>query len=40
MLAFAIAAQNAMKQIESVMPEEKALSILAEYGWRTSHYWK
>lgn len=40
MLAFAIAAQNAMKQVKSVMPEEKAMSILSEYGWRTSHYWK
>lgn len=40
MLAFAIAAQNAVHQIKSVMPEEKALSILSEYGWRTSHYWK
>lgn len=40
MLAFAIAAQNAMKQVKSVMPEEKSMSILSEYGWRTSHYWK
>jgi len=40
MLAFAIASQNAVNQMESVMPKEKAMSILAEYGWRTSHYWK
>lgn len=40
MLAYAIAAQNAVNQVETVMPKEKAMSILAEYGWRTSHYWK
>ncbi len=40
MLAFAIASQNAVNQMESVISKEKAMSILAEYGWRTSHYWK
>ena len=41
MLAFAIAAQLAVEQACSVIPQngkETALSILAEYGWRTSHF--
>ncbi len=38
MLAFAIAAQNAVKQADKTIGKEKALSILAEYGWRTAHF--
>lgn len=41
MLAFAMAAQLAAMQASSVISpdgKETALSILAEYGWRTSHY--
>ena len=37
-MAFAIAAQKAIKQLGTVLPKETALAILAEYGWRTSHY--
>ena len=37
-MAYAVAAQEAIKQTEQVLPKEKALSILAEFGWRTSHY--
>lgn len=41
MLAVAFAAQNAVKQIvsQNILSKEKAASIIAEYGWRTSHYW-
>lgn len=41
MLAFAMAAQLAVEQASSVISpngKETALSILAEYGWRTSHF--
>lgn len=41
MLAWAIAAQTAVEQASSVITpngKETALSILTEYGWRTSHY--
>lgn len=40
MFAFAIAAQKAIKevQVQSVISKTKALSILSEFGWRTSHY--
>lgn len=38
MLAFAMAAQLAVEQSSKVIAKETALSILAEYGWRTSHY--
>lgn len=41
MLAWAIAAQTAVEQASSVITpngKETALSILAEYGWRTSHF--
>ena len=41
MLAWAIAAQFAVEQANSVITpngKETALSILAEYGWRTSHF--
>lgn len=37
MLSIAIAAQKAIKLAETFMSKERALSILAEYGWRTSH---
>lgn len=41
MLAVAFAAQNAVKQIvsQNILDKEKAASIIAEYGWRTSHHW-
>lgn len=38
MLAFAMAAQLAVEQASKVIEKETALSILAEYGWRTSHF--
>lgn len=41
MLAFAMAAQKAVEHASSVITpngKETALSILAEYGWRTSHF--
>lgn len=41
MFAFAIAAQLAVEQASNVISpdgKETALSILAEYGWRTSHF--
>ncbi len=39
-MAFAIASYYAISEVESVITKEKALAILSEYGWRTSHYWK
>ncbi|MDE5946939.1 MAG: hypothetical protein K2G63_06535, partial [Oscillospiraceae bacterium] len=36
MLGFAVATQKAVKQAESVISKETALSILAEFGWRTA----
>ncbi len=38
MLAWAVAAQLAVEQSSNVIAPETALSILGEYGWRTSHY--
>ena len=38
MLAFAMAAQLVVEQAGEVIAKETALSILAEYGWRTSHF--
>jgi len=38
MLGFALAAQKAVKQAESVISKETAFSILAEFGWKTAHY--
>lgn len=38
MLAFAMTAQLAVEQAEKIIEKETALSILAEYGWRTSHF--
>lgn len=38
MLAWAMAAQLAVEQAGKVIEKETALSILAEYGWRTSHF--
>lgn len=38
MIAFAIAAQKAVKQAEAIMDKQRALDIIADYGWRTSHY--
>lgn len=39
-MAFAIASYYALNEVETVISKEKALAILSEYGWRTSHYWK
>lgn len=41
MLAVAFAAQKAVRELTDnhIMELEKAASIIAEYGWRTSHYW-
>lgn len=38
MFAMAIAAQKAVKMAQELMPKERAMAILAEFGWRTSHY--
>lgn len=38
MMAVALAAQRAVSQAEGIVPKDKAMSILAEFGWRTSHY--
>lgn len=38
MFAFAIAAQLAVEQAAKIIEKETALSILAEYGWRTAHF--
>lgn len=38
MLAFAIAAQKAVQQSEQIMTKQKALAIVADFGWRMSHY--
>lgn len=38
MVAFAVAAQKAVEQAAGVIPKNKAMSIISEYGWRTSHY--
>ena len=37
-MAYAFAAMAAIKKVENVLKKEDALTILAEYGWRTSHY--
>ena len=37
-MAYAFAAITAIEKVGAVCPKEKALSVLAEYGWRTSHY--
>lgn len=39
-MAFATASYYAINEVKSIIPKEKALAILSEYGWRTSHYWK
>lgn len=36
-MAFACAAQEALKQFGQVMPKEEALSFMTEFGWRTAH---
>lgn len=38
MMAMALAAQKAVDEAVKFMPKDRALSILAEFGWRTSHY--
>lgn len=38
MMAMACAAQKAVKMAEELMPKDRAMAILAEFGWRTSHY--
>lgn len=38
MMAMALAAQRAVDEAVKFMPKERAMSILAEFGWRTSHY--
>ena len=38
MMSFALATQKVIQQVAAAMGMEKALSILAEFGWRTSHY--
>jgi len=37
-VAFSIAAQKAVEQAAGVISKEKAMAIISEYGWRTSHY--
>ncbi|MBR1862594.1 MAG: hypothetical protein IJ806_00700 [Ruminococcus sp.] len=38
MLSFAIAVQQALEQTDKVMDRREAMKIVAEYGWRTSHF--
>lgn len=38
MMAMALAAQKAVDEAAKLMPKDRAMSILAEFGWRTSHY--
>lgn len=38
MMAMALAAQKAVDEAVKFMPKDRAMSILAEFGWRTSHY--
>lgn len=38
MMATAPAAQKAVDEALKIMPKDRATSILAEFGWRTSHY--
>lgn len=38
MMAMALAAQRAVDEAVNFMPKERAMAILAEFGWRTSHY--
>lgn len=38
MMALALAAQKAVDEALKIMPKDRAMSILAEFGWRTSHY--
>ena len=38
MLAYAIAAQQAVVQTDGVLEWDTALGILSEYAWKTSHY--
>lgn len=38
MMAMALAAQKAVDEALKFMPKDRAMSILAEFGWRTSHY--
>lgn len=38
MMAMALAAQKAVDETLKFMPKDRAMSILAEFGWRTSHY--
>ena len=37
-IAYAFAAVELIRQAEKAMSKERALEIIAEYGWRTSHY--
>ena len=37
-VAYALAAVELIRQSEKAMKKERALEILAEYGWRTSHF--
>ena len=37
-MAYAFAAIELLRQSEKAMKKERALEILAEYGWRTSHF--
>ena len=38
MIAFALAAQKAVQQAEKIIGKQRSLEIIADYGWRTSHY--
>ena len=38
LIAFAVAAQKVVKQAEVIMEKERALDIIADYGWRTAHF--
>lgn len=38
MMAVALAAQRAVDEAVNIIPKERAMSILAEFGWRTSHH--
>lgn len=38
MIAFAVAAQKTVQQAKKIMDKQRALDIIADYGWRTSHF--
>ena len=38
LIAFAVAAQKVVKQAEVIMDKQRALDIISDYGWRTSHF--